>query len=116
MDVTHLLLVVDGATLQAVPLPVSGVVTIGRSKTCWVSVDASSVSRHHATLVIGADIRLEDTGSANGTFVGGVRIATRTPVTLELGLPFRVGGATLVIKPRALHTAHGLRASSNADL
>ena len=73
----RVLLVIDGASLQVVPLPGTGTLTVGRSQKCDVSIDSGSVSRHHANLVVGQDIEIEDVGSSNGTFVDGVRLAAQ---------------------------------------
>ena len=53
-----------------VPLPETGALTIGRSAECDVVVNERSISRRHATLHIGAELEIEDTGSANGIRVG----------------------------------------------
>jgi DNA-binding NtrC family response regulator len=50
-------------------LPAGGRVTIGRAPENDVRIDDPSVSRHHAVLHVGPASRIEDTGSANGTFV-----------------------------------------------
>jgi pSer/pThr/pTyr-binding forkhead associated (FHA) protein len=65
----RVLLVIDGAAIQVVPLPSSGTLTIGRASRCDVVVDSGSVSRHHANLAIGTDLAIEDAGSSNGTFI-----------------------------------------------
>ena len=65
----RVLLVIDGAALQVIPLPGTGMLTIGRASKCDVLVDSGSVSRHHANLAVGSDIEIEDVGSSNGTFV-----------------------------------------------
>jgi DNA-binding winged helix-turn-helix (wHTH) protein len=54
---------------------------VGRHPESDIWLDASSVSRVHARVVI-ADGRatVEDRGSTNGTFVNGLRIATRHPL------------------------------------
>src|SRR4029077_5270815 len=70
----RVLLVIDGAALQVVPLPGSGTLTIGRARRCDVVVDSGAVSRHHANLTLGGDIEIEDAGSSNGTFVDGVKL------------------------------------------
>ena len=50
-------LVIDGAQLQVIPLPGSGMFTVGRSQNCDVSIDSWAVARHHANLKIRADRR-----------------------------------------------------------
>ena len=63
-------------------LPLSeGANVVGRSPNSKIWIDAGSVSREHAQIVI-ADGRatVEDRRSTNGTFVNGKRIASRHPV------------------------------------
>lgn len=98
----RVLLVIDGAALQVVPLPGAGTLAIGRSTKCSVVLDSGSVSRHHANLVIGQhDVEIEDVGSSNGTTVEGVRIPASQPVKLQIGVPFLVGAVTLMVQTRA---------------
>ena len=54
---------------------------VGRSPDSGIWINAGSVSREHARIVI-ADGRatVEDRGSTNGTFVNGERIGSRHPV------------------------------------
>jgi two-component system response regulator AtoC len=97
----RVLLVIDGASLQVVPLPGAGTLTVGRSQQCDVSIDSGSVSRHHANFVIGSDVEIEDVGSSNGTYVDGSRLPNNTKTRLGIGIPFLVGGVTLMIQTRA---------------
>jgi DNA-binding winged helix-turn-helix (wHTH) protein len=53
----------------------AGESVIGRDSVCAVRIDADSISRHHARLiVIGPEVSIEDLGSKNGTWVKGERI------------------------------------------
>lgn len=97
----RVLLVIDGAALQVVPLPNAGTLTIGRASKCDVSIDSGSVSRHHANLAIGTEVEVEDVGSSNGTYVDGVRIPASARVKLTIGVPFLVGAVTLMVQTRA---------------
>ncbi len=48
---------------------------IGREKDVAVRIDSTSMSRHHARIIIDGDrVALEDLGSKNGTYVGGRRV------------------------------------------
>jgi two-component system response regulator AtoC len=58
--------VVVGANVAVHPLPASGSVSIGRAPDCDVQVDDPSVSRRHARLHLGGELRIENLGSANG--------------------------------------------------
>jgi len=97
----RVLLVIDGASLQVIPLPGTGTITIGRASRCDVVIDSGSVSRHHASLLLGAEVELEDAGSSNGTFVDGVRQPQGQRVRLAIGVPFLVGVVTLMVQTRA---------------
>jgi two-component system response regulator AtoC len=55
-----------GSKLVTHPLPASGSVSIGRAPDCDVQVDDPSVSRRHARIHLGPELRIEDLGSANG--------------------------------------------------
>jgi DNA-binding NtrC family response regulator len=97
----RVLLVIDGAALQVMPLPGIGTLTIGRASKCDVVIDSGSVSRHHANLSIHADLEIEDAGSSNGTFVDGVRLPPHQPVRLSVGVPFLLGAVTLMVQARS---------------
>jgi DNA-binding winged helix-turn-helix (wHTH) protein len=51
---------------------------LGRARECRVRIDATRVSRRHARITIDGDAALiEDCGSRNGTWVGGLRTTGR---------------------------------------
>jgi DNA-binding NtrC family response regulator len=97
----RVLLVIDGAALQVMPLPGGGTLTIGRSSKCDVVIDSGSVSRHHANLSVAGDIDIEDVGSSNGTFVDGAKLPPHQRAQLTIGVPFLVGSVTLMVQTRA---------------
>jgi two-component system, cell cycle response regulator len=67
---------------------------IGRRADAEVHIHDDGVSRRHGMIVAGqGDARLVDLGSANGTFVDGVRI---TEVRLQDGARFQLGAHTTV--------------------
>src|SRR5262249_7662750 len=67
---------------------------IGRQPDAGVFLDSLSVSRKHARILHQAgSYFVEDVGSANGTYVNGVRISGRQPLT---------EGDTLEVGPYAL--------------
>ncbi len=86
-------------------LPREGELTIGRDGQCSVHVDDAGVSRHHATLRVGAKIELIDLGSRNGTLVGDHRIKPNEPVELVFGDTIRIGDTVLVVQARSLGMA-----------
>jgi transcriptional regulator with PAS, ATPase and Fis domain len=85
----------------AFPLPASGKVTVGRLQECEICVNHPSVSRRHAELLIGPQLRVVDLGSFNGTRVGGVRIAANEPTLVPLRSVLEVGSAFLVVETAA---------------
>src|SRR6187399_2527217 len=81
----RVLLVIDGAALQVIPLATQGTLTIGRASKCDVVIDSGSVSRHHANLILAmGDVELEDVGSSNGTFVDGAKLAQNKPANITV--------------------------------
>lgn len=88
----------EGRTVPLAP----GANVIGRDPDTAVCVDAASVSRRHAQVVVTADgATVEDLGSKNGTFVNGRHI--EAPAALADGDEIRVGVALLVV--RVVNTA-----------
>ena len=73
---------------------------IGRDPDVEVRLDASTVSRRHASLVVKADgTVLEDRGSKNGTFHGGERISG--PVRVADGDAISIGSVLVTFRARA---------------
>jgi two-component system response regulator AtoC len=72
----------DAVTVKA--LPPRGSVTLGRGEECDVCIDAHPVSRKHAVLHLDPPLRIQDLGSANGTFVRDTRSAADTASTQPL--------------------------------
>ena len=87
----------DGGSL-AMTLPSSGTLSIGRSSSCDVKIDHSSVSRKHALLHVGAVNKVEDAGSANGTRVGGRSAQSGMPIAVAPGEVIEVGNVVIVIQ------------------
>lgn len=89
-----------------------GEVRLGRSRTNAVALTDGKVSRNHARLdPVRKTYILTDLGSANGTFVNGVRITQ--PVRLRDGDTLQVGDTQLVFHahpspsvPQAAHAAN----------
>lgn len=73
-----------------------GTYTIGRDPKCDIFLSNMTVSRHNATLVIGADSAwIEDAGSTNGTWVNGY-IVDRAE--LEPGTHVQIGTFDMVFR------------------
>jgi DNA segregation ATPase FtsK/SpoIIIE, S-DNA-T family len=68
---------------------------IGRLAGCQIALPDETVSRRHATVVVGPDdhARLEDHGSTNGTVLEGERIEGSVP--LAVGAVFQAGATLL---------------------
>jgi DNA-binding winged helix-turn-helix (wHTH) protein len=73
---------------------------IGRDPDVDIRLDASTVSRRHARIVVSADsVVLEDFGSKNGTLRGGERLTT--PAPLADGDAIHVGSQLLTFHLRS---------------
>ncbi|HVU13548.1 MAG TPA: FHA domain-containing protein, partial [Phototrophicaceae bacterium] len=58
-------------------------VSIGRSSGNTIALESDTLSRYHDSITYkDGEVRLTDLGSANGTFVDGVRLAANQPHTL----------------------------------
>ena len=78
-----------------------GAHVIGRDPDVEVRLDASTVSRRHARLVVTAEgTVLEDFGSKNGTFRGSEPVTS--PIRLADGDAIRIGSLLLTFHLRAL--------------
>src|SRR5713226_666281 len=86
-------------------LPGSGTVSIGRASDATICLEDPSISRRHALLHLGGTLRLEDLGSANGTYVRGVRVQSGNTVELSPGDVVEIGATLLVVQGRP--RAHG---------
>jgi len=70
---------------------------IGRSSDCRVSLGSSTISRHHARILLEAgQAMLEDLGSKNGTNLNGARIEGSVP--LQDGDEIRLGSIELTYR------------------
>ena len=83
--VPRCLLVGTGQDVVSHLLPAHGVLTVGRAPDAGIQVKDGSVSRLHLRLHLGSTVRVEDLGSANGTSVGGLRIAPGEQCVLPPG-------------------------------
>lgn len=81
---------------------------LGRSSHCEVVLDDSTVSKQHAQIRYDSDVRIEDMGSTNGTFVNGRRVQEPTP--LKRGDRIALGAAKIVflgLAPRGRKSPKG---------
>src|SRR3954452_12026410 len=78
------LIVFVGGQVTSHALPRQGEIIIGRGEDAGVRIDHATVSRRHATLLLGAEVRIVDHGSFNGTSMGGKKVPPNTPVPVAL--------------------------------
>lgn len=85
-----------GDALRKWPIP-EGTSKVGRGAELPVSLPDRSVSREHAQLVRrGTELRVEDLGSRNGTFVNGKRLSA--PQVARSGDEIAFGNVTLTLQ------------------
>lgn len=93
---------------QRFPLA-TGEHVIGRDPDVAIRIDASTVSRRHARILVeGGGVVLEDFGSKNGTFHGNVRVTAS--VALADGDSIRIGSQLLTF-----HTGGGYSTETQVD-
>ncbi len=83
---------------------------LGRGTDSLVWIDAQSVSRRHARVMVASGLAtLEDLGSKNGTYVNGIRLSAT--VALRDGDELRIGNVPMTLKvfarPSSTDTATG---------
>jgi FHA domain len=87
----------NGRRIQLLP----GENVIGRDPGLPITLDASTVSRRHARIVVSADgSQLEDFGSKNGTFRSGERLTA--PVRLADGDVLHIGSLLVTFHARPI--------------
>jgi len=83
---------------QSLPLT-DGEHIAGRDAECSLVIDATTVSRRHARImVVSGTATIEDLGSTNGTHVNGTRIAA--PTRLAPGNEIALGSEELQVRVR----------------
>jgi transcriptional regulator with PAS, ATPase and Fis domain len=103
--VARRILVGSGPTVVTHFLPARGPLLVGRSSEAAIHIDDFSVSRLHARLHIGADVRIEDLGSANGTRIGTRRLQVGEQVALSPGQTAELGTAWIMLTNPAMIAA-----------
>lgn len=75
-------------------------ISVGRSKENGLDINDGSVSKIHASLVLGPkkELMVADTGSTNGTFVGGQRIAYGKAMPIEENSEIKFGTVSVKIE------------------
>jgi len=97
---------------RQIPLTV-GEHVLGRDDDAEIRLNESTVSRHHARLIVAADgTHLEDCASKNGTFRGSDRVTT--PVPLADGDAIRIGSVLLTFRVRSAFASTATQADDRS--
>ena len=89
--------VTQSATQAGLAFRVSGALVLGRSAEADVVLEDPYTSDFHARLVFQAgEVRLQDLGSTNGTYVNGERMTA--PMSLRRGDQIRVGQTIMEVR------------------
>lgn len=106
----ELAIYIGGNDAKTFPLPSEGSVTIGRDRRNNVEIEDTSVSRHHAVLHMGPELRIEDKSSRNGTevYTPGKHSGTDTTILnrpergrffdVDVGDRVKIGSVILVVR------------------
>jgi DNA-binding NtrC family response regulator len=93
------LIVFAGGEVKSHPIPRSGELVLGRGAEASVLIEHDTVSRRHASILLGADeLRIVDHGSFNGTQIGGQRLPPHVPVPLGIATIAELGGTMVVVQ------------------
>src|SRR5689334_16667697 len=92
------LLVIEGDSVRAYPLPHKGVLVVGRAEECEVRIDHPSLSRRHVAIEVGGGVWIRELGSTNGTRLGGRRIKAEERLPLPTGELVEIGPVVAVVQ------------------
>jgi pSer/pThr/pTyr-binding forkhead associated (FHA) protein len=86
----------EGRVVGTVTLTDMKELVFGRAPTCDVVLDHASISRQHARISCGASrkVRIQDMGSAHGTFVNGKRLRNEERQQIHGGDVLKFGAST----------------------
>jgi DNA-binding winged helix-turn-helix (wHTH) protein len=86
---------------DAIRLPLRrGENIVGRGSDDVVEIEAPTISRHHARIVVGESVTIEDLASKNGTWLDGARLDGSRPVSD--GASVRLGSVHLTFRLASL--------------
>ncbi len=89
------------------------VTIIGRREDCDVRIPLGEVSRKHCRLTVdGDELRVEDMGSSNGTFLNGVRIQEST---VQPGDSLQVGSIAFAVQINGVPADDEIQPAAPAD-
>jgi DNA-binding NtrC family response regulator len=109
------LIVANDSGLRMLPLPTCDSTTIGRGDEADIRMSDPRVSRRHVRLFRHPSLRIEDLGSANGTWVRRRRLAPKEVRELEVGDPVQIGGTVLLLRWLAVRDAPLMAQRERAD-
>jgi len=108
------LIVFCGGQVTSHPVPRTGELVIGRGEDASVRIDHVTVSRKHATIVLGEQLAIVDHGSFNGTSIGGRKIPPNTPTPIGIATIAELGETMVVLQVEGPDTVTGSRGLSAA--
>jgi two-component system, NtrC family, response regulator AtoC len=108
------LIVFCGGEVTSHPVPRQGELVLGRGGDAGIPIEHVTVSRKHASLLFGAELRIVDHGSFNGTRIGGKKLAPNTPTTLGIATIAELGDAMVVVQVEGPESVTHSRSGSSA--
>jgi len=97
-DVSYFLFIGTVDDLRTRPLPVAGLLTVGRSRSSDIRLADKQASAHHAVLEVGAGFSITDLQSRNGTRVRDRLIPPLQPTPIRPGDVVWIGETLLMIE------------------
>ncbi len=91
------LMVGTGQNVTTHVIPDEGIVTVGRAPEATIRIENPSVSRLHVRLHLGAVVRVEDLGSANGTRIAGKRLTANELTPIPPGQVVEIGTSWVMV-------------------
>jgi two-component system, NtrC family, response regulator AtoC len=101
LESPRLVAVWDGGSATC-SIPEHGKLVIGRAPSCGLQIGAAAVSREHAVVHAGAPPRIEDLGSANGTWLDGNQLEPGQSAPFSPGCVIQLGDALIVLQAAML--------------
>src|SRR5688572_14870522 len=106
------LIVFANGQVNSHALPRSGQLIIGRGEDADVRVEHATVSRKHATLVLGTEVAIVDHGSFNGTSIGGRKLAPQMPTPLGIETIAELGVTMIIVQVEGPDAVVGSRSGA----
>ncbi|MBK8254102.1 MAG: sigma 54-interacting transcriptional regulator [Polyangiaceae bacterium] len=94
------LALLQNETVVTYVLPRTGALILGRSAEADIQIDDGAISRAHARVFVGSEIEIEDLGSANGTWMRGLRLEPHARVRWTTGEVLRLGSWSVLLRAK----------------